>query len=44
MSSLLVVEASEHVLAAVDQSQTAATTASSLAEPAFALVTPAWLH
>ena len=44
MSSLLVVEASVYALAAVSQSQTTATTASSLAEPAFALVTLKWVH
>ena len=44
MSSLLVVEASVYALAAVSQSQTTAATASSLAEPAFALVTLKWVH
>ena len=44
MSSLLVVEAPVYALAAVSQSQTTAATASSLAEPAFALVTLKWVH
>ena len=44
MNSLLVVVAFVHALAAVGQSQTTAVTASSLAEPAFALVTLKWAH
>ena len=44
MNSLLVVVAFVHALAAVSQSQTTAATASSLAEPAFALVTLKWVH
>ena len=44
MNSLLVVEAFVHVLAAIGQSQITAVTASSLAEPAFALVTLRWAH
>ena len=44
MSSLLVVEASVFALAAVGQSQITAATASSLAEPAFALVTLKLAH
>ena len=44
MNSLLVVVAFVHALAAVGQSQTNAVTASSLAEPAFALVTLKWAH
>ena len=44
MDSLLVVEAFVHALAAIGQSQITAVTASSLAEPAFALVTLKLAH